>query len=728
MTRTPRRLALALLIGVAPTPLPAQVTTPVVFDGSYHLRADADPRFDLTQGTIEFYVALRWDDGGLDYPPCVVASAKGPDQARYAVFFDEDKQGIALWNGLRWAERAFEFEGGRYYHVALVTRDERTAVVIDGECIGSMAIGYGRLEGGALFVGSSGEVAVKHPSGRFELAPLHAFEGSIVNLRIWNEPLSLEDIRAVSEVAGLVSEQRLASSLVVFSNFTASESTLRIARRSPSAIVDVRRQAKLARPFAQAVPWLTDYEQAREQAEHAGKLLAVYRSPTTVVHRGCDLFESGFLAGEEWRAAAGDLVCCLLLGAEAVDPRIDIVHPTRDTTLARYWPWSDESIAACVVRARSCARSLGATGLDRAAALVAGLECEWLDAEGEKELATLSAGRLEDLVRERYERASFLHEMRTLLAQYHRDLSKERSLVPVAGATGLGTLEVERRWRENAYRHDQKTVTCPGAGLREAEYSLLVARGALDVFDTETARSMLEQVARMAPYDAVLGLELAALMGELREAESDVFDFEDDPPESTPAGFVGSAPSGDATPWHVKEDERAFEGRRVLSASLGDDDVVITELLLAGEPEASSRAMAAADPDEAAADLSPTCLEADVRVRAGAGMRWVGIRFRVGDEGGGYSACWEPAKERLTVYRWIGAQRVLLKAEPMAAVDLSVWHHLSVHADGSHIGVEFDGLERLACEDSQFLAGDRMGLAVGGTGAVSFDVLRVRAY
>jgi len=192
---------------------------PLLLDGGTSLDVDSDPDLELgSSGTLEFWMAAVWDeDDDVTHFPCVVGRRKpyeGDEAAgfaeatQYSIHLTPDRQSIGLFNGDKWASVAFDFSDGKLHHVAFLTRDASTQVVIDGVERGSIDVGYGSARDLPLHIGSS--------DGGSEF-----FIGALPSLRIWRGALSLEQLRALSDLIGPPpDDDPVASRLVAYTEFT----------------------------------------------------------------------------------------------------------------------------------------------------------------------------------------------------------------------------------------------------------------------------------------------------------------------------------------------------------------------------------------------------------------------------------------------------------------------------------------------------------------------------
>lgn len=217
--------ASVLAIGLA-SPAHAAPYRPdiAVFDGTNQLAFAADNSLNLSAGgTIEFYTAPKWTTAP-DYDPVILSNA-GVDGASYMVVLLRDRDGIGIRAGEETAIAPFDFTDGKLHHVALVCLEDKTLVLVDGKLVAQPAITFANLPSSGLFIGSADG----------ETAPML---GAIGGLRIWNTPVSPEDLRAYA-MQDLVDDQGAAHpdlpSLVGISQFNARGFSL----MSPNPVVQI---------------------------------------------------------------------------------------------------------------------------------------------------------------------------------------------------------------------------------------------------------------------------------------------------------------------------------------------------------------------------------------------------------------------------------------------------------------------------------------------------------
>lgn len=131
-------------------------------------------------GTIEFWVAARWDS--VDYDPAIV-SYLGNLGPRFAILMPADKQGIGMMADQKWEVAPFDFSDGKLHHVAFIVIDSRTSVFIDDELAAILPIGIADLPAHSFSIGSfNGKDA--------------GFVGALAGLRIWDSAVDPDDIAA----------------------------------------------------------------------------------------------------------------------------------------------------------------------------------------------------------------------------------------------------------------------------------------------------------------------------------------------------------------------------------------------------------------------------------------------------------------------------------------------------------------------------------------------------
>ncbi len=193
----------------APSKIPVGEQIPFAFEGQEGLTFRPSPAFDLTSGTIEFWVEAGWEDE-LGYEPAILAVGDGRE-TRFSVHLTYGADGVGLFNGSAGDFVSHDFAPFEPYHVALVIHGERTRVYVDGDPIADLAVGLGRSRGLPLQIGASG------PGGSG--GAVEAFVGRIGTVRLWNRPFPEAEVGQLAALEqGLPGDYRYLSHLVGFSD------------------------------------------------------------------------------------------------------------------------------------------------------------------------------------------------------------------------------------------------------------------------------------------------------------------------------------------------------------------------------------------------------------------------------------------------------------------------------------------------------------------------------
>jgi hypothetical protein len=147
-------------------------------------------------GTIEFWVSPQWTKAPAFDP--TVLSHLGEDGVNFSIHITKDRKGIGLNSGDDWAVAPYDFTKDdstkgppTLRHVALVTVDDLTEVLVDGERIALLNRGFFPVESQTFHIGSFDGYN----------AP---FRGYLAGIRIWRIPLdhkALADFKRV-DIAG----------------------------------------------------------------------------------------------------------------------------------------------------------------------------------------------------------------------------------------------------------------------------------------------------------------------------------------------------------------------------------------------------------------------------------------------------------------------------------------------------------------------------------------------
>lgn len=467
---------------------------PLNFSGAQELEFPANDRMDLTRGTVEFYVAAGWK-GTLGHEPCVLAYGRNRDSAlhgsekwdpgtRYAVHLGADGKSIGMWNGSGWSDVACEMTPGRYYHVALVTSGAHTAVLLDGECLGVLPLGYGTTSGSRLFVGSNGDLE----------DPL---VGSLLYFRIWDLPLAAPQVRALAKVSDPPAELEITQHLVAASRFTADETAVDYFDYPGVKTEEVWR--KLA-------PWTTSAETAREQAIQRGVPILSY-APA-----GAQSIASASV--ERWLLGSS-----LFLGlAQGYSLHLDeraSASPGRFTILdAGFEPLASNVCVTVEDLLRMTSDASGFQNLRRqqadkplspdAAARMTALRARaWL-ARTTNPVAVPEGPDLHD---EAFDMLTGLNQ-EIALRKFLHDYRTCDPLTQKVAAALDNSPEVQAEWRGRAFELQSGWLPPPPLDLDTYEFGFLVAEHLVDRGDFEGAEEWAQRVDPFRELDPVTGFRL----------------------------------------------------------------------------------------------------------------------------------------------------------------------------------------------------------------------------
>lgn len=150
------------------------------FDGTNSLTFEPAPQLDLADGgTIEFWVVPDWtEDPGYD--PVVICNA-GPEGASYLIALLRDRDGVAIAAGDAEDVATFDFTDGRLHHVAISQFEDGTAIIVDGQIIGTSDLRFETRPSAGVWVASiDGEN--------------NQFQGAIAGMRIWDVVVAQETL------------------------------------------------------------------------------------------------------------------------------------------------------------------------------------------------------------------------------------------------------------------------------------------------------------------------------------------------------------------------------------------------------------------------------------------------------------------------------------------------------------------------------------------------------
>jgi hypothetical protein len=249
---------------------PTQPPTPLAFDGAGTLQYAGTPEFQMLQGgMIDLHFRAGWDRGGKNtslpvaVDRCLVACTGGVDKTRYAVYVLGDMSGLAIWNGVTWAEVAVPLQTDRWHHLAVLFSPSRTAFVLDGVPAGVVPVGPGSplsKEPLDFFVGSNGH-------GRSN------FYGEMANLRVWRTPLPVHEIAAAATYT-LPVRPDIAWCLSAYADWSAGQQTMKTL--SGNGLADNIAQAKNEAPWMSNVSWTLKLEDAATRAVENEALIIAY--------------------------------------------------------------------------------------------------------------------------------------------------------------------------------------------------------------------------------------------------------------------------------------------------------------------------------------------------------------------------------------------------------------------------------------------------------------------
>lgn len=179
-------LAAALSLGV---PVVAQTQfRPVTatFTGKSALLLPPAIALDINgAGTIEFWVAARWD-GDLGYDPGLIAYS-GPKGPRFAIHMQADAKALGIYAGSNYQAVPYDFSDGSLHYVAVVNVAATILVYVDGQERAVLGFGYADLPATDFSIGS--------------ISKLSPFIGEIGQIRIWKEPLDVDVLNRFSLAA-----------------------------------------------------------------------------------------------------------------------------------------------------------------------------------------------------------------------------------------------------------------------------------------------------------------------------------------------------------------------------------------------------------------------------------------------------------------------------------------------------------------------------------------------
>ena len=222
--RIPAVCAMALAAIVSNTVVAADYTPDVYeLDGKNSLSFEPAPGFNLAGGgTIEFWISPDWtQDPGYD--PTIIANA-GPKGPSFVVAMLRDRDGMAIASGTDEDVVTFDFTNHQMHHVAISQLSDGVVVLIDGQVAGLPDIKIRALPSAGFWVGSI--------DGHGQ-----PFKGAIAALRIWDTPVSQEDLVRFAHQDVFEGDHPDLAHLTALSDFTHGTVLLTVPTASTDATV-----------------------------------------------------------------------------------------------------------------------------------------------------------------------------------------------------------------------------------------------------------------------------------------------------------------------------------------------------------------------------------------------------------------------------------------------------------------------------------------------------------
>lgn len=203
----------------------AETFTPVTFPANQSLSFAQDPRLDFgSRGTIEMmFYAEPFQAGTLNSleeisnPQTdieddtlinhVLFAHRERGQTRFVIFLNRNLTRIGMYNGKHLASIPYNFRDRQWHHVAFSTLQGVTSVIIDSVVVGELPIGYGEASNLPLHIGNLDGVS-------------YPFYGQMATLRLWNQPLSENEIAQNRSYGKIFREDEYINSLVGYALFT----------------------------------------------------------------------------------------------------------------------------------------------------------------------------------------------------------------------------------------------------------------------------------------------------------------------------------------------------------------------------------------------------------------------------------------------------------------------------------------------------------------------------
>jgi len=152
----------------------------VEFNEQTGLSFAGHPAFNMGEGgTVEFWVAPGWQtDPGYDP---VLLSSETDDDFSLVLSMLGDKTGLTIQTRDNYGEVSFDFSDGTMHHVAVVSLDGTTLVMVDGQPLDELTLGLPNEVPTTLWMGSiNGEDL--------------PFVGAMGGFRIWDAAIELEEL------------------------------------------------------------------------------------------------------------------------------------------------------------------------------------------------------------------------------------------------------------------------------------------------------------------------------------------------------------------------------------------------------------------------------------------------------------------------------------------------------------------------------------------------------
>lgn len=205
-----------------------------------------DHRLDYgDDGTIELGMSLGVDTEKPFLDVQSIAAHASAGSVRFDVQIRKGGTEIGMYNGSVYAGLPFDFRDGAFHQVALVTRDQKTEILIDAHGIGSIPVGYGDRSRLRLILGGDG------------LAPSRPYFGYLYWARLWDRPLDGAELLQKRETRGRPeAAQGGDRGLVLYSTFTTAEASLTYVApvTENDAVLTARSGTREGAPFVDLVP------------------------------------------------------------------------------------------------------------------------------------------------------------------------------------------------------------------------------------------------------------------------------------------------------------------------------------------------------------------------------------------------------------------------------------------------------------------------------------------